>query len=258
MLPRRSGPLDPSGSAWCSSRACLPVAIPFSAFPEGQRDWLLWATTTDAGTGELIDHVGRANRTQLGRLDFLNTLPPSEHVTALDRKLRSGQKVAQVLMRVMDRIPGVGALSSAFEYVLQIRGYDVFPDVMFFTTRFSPGFPNGRRLEDDIVGRTCAQGDCALQEVAFIEGHWPRVVVNDAPFLDTFPYLAEPWPESPSDEPSPWDPFPWILAVSLLVVFDAPVLLLWLYLRRHRRPVEAPRILDNGAGPPSGSAGRTP
>jgi Domain of unknown function (DUF4331) len=175
----------------------MVVSIPFAAFPAEQQDWLLWGTCTRADDGKLIDHVGRANRTQLGRLDFLNTLPPSQHVGVLEKKLKGGQRAEKVLMDLMTHLPFLAALPGAFEYVLQIRAYDVFPDVMFFTTRFPPGFPNGRRLEDDVAGLTCAQGDCVLQELAFIEGHWPRVTVNDRPFLDDFPYLGEPWPEAP-------------------------------------------------------------
>lgn len=175
----------------------MAILIPFSAFPEGQQDWLLWGTTVRIKNGKQIDHVGRSNRTQLGRLDFLNTLAPSEHDAAIEKRLRGGQKVEKALMDLMTHLRFLAALPGAFEYVLQIRAYDVFPDVMFFTTRFDPGYPNGRRLEDDVAGLTCAQGDCVLQELAFIEGHWPRITVNDRPFSDNFPYLGEPWPEVP-------------------------------------------------------------
>lgn len=173
----------------------MVVSIPFADFGD-QQDWLLWGTTTTRDDGEQVDHVGRSNRTQLGRLDFLNTLPPNEHVPALEKRLHSGQKVQRALMHWMTHLPFLAAAPGAFEYVLQIREYDVAPDVMFFSTRFPAGYPNGRRLEDDVAGLTCAQGDCVLQELAFIEGHWPRVTVNDRPFSDSFPYLGEPWPEA--------------------------------------------------------------
>lgn len=71
------------------------------------------------------------------------------------------------------------------------------PDVMIFTTRFPPGYPNGRQLGDDVNAITCTTGDCLLQELSFVEGGWPRAVVNDKPFLPDFPYLAEPFPDSP-------------------------------------------------------------
>lgn len=215
----------------------MAVSIPFSSFPAGQQDWLFWSTLTRQRDGKQIDHVGRSNRTQLARLDFLNTLPPSEHVAAIKKKYDSGQKVEQFLMRAMSYLPILGALSGGFEYVLQIRDYDIFPDVVFFTTRFPPGFPNGRQLTDDVAGLTCAQGDCVLQDVAFIEGHWPRIVVNDKPFPDQFPYLGEPWPEQPP-EPTPMDFTLWILGAIVLMI----ALIVVYFLRRRQRRIETPYV----------------
>jgi len=176
----------------------MAASVPLSAFPAGQQDWVLWATTTE--DGKQIDHVGRSNRTQLGRLDFLNTLAVQDQTAAISEELASGQSIQATLMHLMSHVPGLAALSGGFQYVLQVRHYDVVPDVIIFTTRRAPGFPNGRRLEDDVAGLTCAQGDCVLQELAFIEGHWPRQTVNDKPFLNDFPYLADPWPSRPTTE----------------------------------------------------------
>ena len=103
------------------------------------------------------------------------------------------------LTHLMRHFLPVGTIGGLFEYILQIRPYDLHPDVMIFTTRRKPGFPNGRRLPDDVAGLTCAQGDCVLQEVALIEGHWPRATVNDRTFSDEFPYLAAPWPDQPEN-----------------------------------------------------------
>jgi hypothetical protein len=175
-----------------SNVIAMVVAIPFDAFPGGQQDWLLWATTTRVRDGSQIDHVGRASRTQLARFDFLNTLPPAKHVAAIHRKYDKGNRLHEWLTRVLVPVAGL------YEYVLEIRHYDLQPDVMVYTTRRPPGYPNGRRLTDDIVGRVCAQGDCILQELAFAESRmWPRPTVNDKPFLAGFPYLAEPWPDKP-------------------------------------------------------------
>jgi len=57
------------------------------------------------------------------------------------------------------------------------------------------GFPNGRRLSDDVV-------DIALQVVGGeLVGHpsdlGDGVNANDKPFRDTFPYLASPWSGNP-------------------------------------------------------------
>ena len=66
---------------------------------------------------------------------------------------------------------------------------------MIYTNTRPAGFPNGRRPEDDVALLTCQQGDCPLQENAFIDTtQWPRATVNDKPLLKEFPYLAEPWP----------------------------------------------------------------
>jgi len=175
----------------------MAVSIPFASFPANQQNWLIWATSNDADSGEKIDHVGRANRSQLGRFDFINTLHPSEHVHAIHERSEDGMSVQRGLTHLMGHFLPVGSIAGLFEYVLQIRPYDLFPDVMIFSTRQEAGlgFPNGRRLTDDIAGLTCVQGDCVLQEVALINGAWPRALVNDRPFSDQFPYLGEPWPD---------------------------------------------------------------
>ena len=86
-------------------------------------------------------------------------------------------------------------VESLFNYLFRIRPYDLQPDVMIYTTRYPAGFPNGRQLEDDVAHLTCEWGDCILMELSYVQDNkTPRVTTNDKPFLDTFPYLAEPWP----------------------------------------------------------------
>ncbi len=205
----------------------MAVSIPFSSFPGNQQDMLLWATTTK--NGKLIDHVGRSNRTQLGRLDFLNTLHPSEHVAAIDKRHERGNSLQSGLSHLMGHFLPVGGISGLFTYVLQVRDYDNHPDVMIFTTRRPAGFPNGRRLEDDVAGLTCAQGDCVLQEVAFIEGEWPRATVNDRAFSDEFPYLGAPWPERAEERRVDR-----CALVFWLIVLAVVVIWIWVMRRRAR------------------------
>jgi hypothetical protein len=91
---------------------------------------------------------------------------------------------------------------------------------MIFTNRFPPGFPNGRRLEDDVNAIVCTTGDCLLQELSFIEAKepkWPRATVNDKPFLNDWPYLAEPWPDRTPPAPPARSIWPYIIAVGLLL-----------------------------------------
>ncbi len=209
----------------------MVVSIPFSSFPAGRRDWLIWATSSKAGKEKPIDHVGRSNRTQLGRLDFLNTLPPSGHLRAIEKKLVGGQKIQNGLMHLVGHLPALGGISGLFEYVLQVREYDPFPDVMIFSAGRESGFPNGRRLTDDVAARTCEMGDCVLQELAFKEGGYPRRTVNDtpgdAPFPGPFPYLAEAWPEHP--EKRTIDPCLLIFWLVMLIAVIA-----WILTQRRR------------------------
>jgi len=171
----------------------MAFSIPKSAFPEHAENWLLWATSNRVSNGEQIDHVGRSNRTQLGRFEILNPIPPSQHVAEIREKSESRAKVQEFLAQWLPPLANLNQLSGFF-----IRHYDAVPDVMVFTTTRPAGFPNGRRLEDDVALLTCAQGDCPLQENAFIDTtQWPRSTVNDKPLSSEFPYLAQPWPSMP-------------------------------------------------------------
>lgn len=182
----------------------MVLSIPMSSFPQGQQDWILWGSVYEHGT-EQVDHVGRSNRTQLGRFDTLNEFPPTEHIAEINRLKKTWDDRFNFLNSYQETVPIAGLV----QYVLQIRKYDIAPDVMIYTNRFPPGFPNGRQLPDDVAALTCATGDCILQELSFVEGGWPRATANDKPFLDEFPYLAEPWPNSPER------PFPKPSVVSL-------------------------------------------
>jgi hypothetical protein len=87
---------------------------------------------------------------------------------------------------------------------------------MIYTNRFPPGFPNGRFLTDDVAAITCSTGDCILQELSFIEGGWPRATVNDKPFLDDWPFLAEPWPDAAEAPPPSKSIWPYIIGIVIL------------------------------------------
>jgi hypothetical protein len=91
---------------------------------------------------------------------------------------------------------------------------------MIYSTRFPPGFPNGRRLTDDVVALLCETGDCLTQELSFIEakeGVWPRAIQNDKPISATWPFLAEKWPDR-AEPAAPTDSiWPYII-VALVVI----------------------------------------
>lgn len=198
----------------------IVVSIPRSAFPEDQRDWILWGATYEADGGDQIDHVGRSNRTQLARFDLLNTLPPSEHVPAI-RKAHDRRETAQNLLNDLGTLGR--PLANLVNIMFAIRHYDFVPDVMIYTTRYAAGFPNGRRLTDDVALLTCRTGDCLLIETSYMASEaWPRETTNDKPFLAEFPYLAEPWPaKEPADRGFPWGVVLAFLLLLVVLVFVA-------------------------------------
>lgn len=193
----------------------IVVSIPRTAFPANRTDWLLWGTTTEIDGGDQVDHVGRSNRTQVARFDFLNTLPPSEHVAAI----RKAHDKRERLASFVNDWPRFGApAKSLIDAIFAIRHYDFVPDVMIYTSRYPAGYPNGRLLTDDVVLLTCQVGDCLLFESAFSDTEeWPRQTVNDKELLSEFPYLAEPWPaKEPARQGVRWGC--WITLLLLLLI----------------------------------------
>ena len=171
----------------------MVMSIPKNAFPDGQQDFILWGATY--GNGKLSDRVGRSIRSQLPRFPLLNFYDPKDQVRELTKAKDFLDKVANFLDDKKEWWSQ--AIAGLLEFTFQFRKYDLAPDVMIFTTRFPPGYPNGRQLPDDVNAIQCRTGDCLLQELSFIEGGWPRATKNDKEFLPDFPYLAEPLPDSP-------------------------------------------------------------
>lgn len=160
----------------------LVSEIPLSSFPKNQKDFVIWGGIYDKD-GDKMDHVGRSNRTMQPRLDFLNDLEPKDHLKTITKRHNKPNFYQKFLMRKLAPL-------------FAIRDYDLFPDVMIYTTRHPARFPNGRNLIDDVADISCRTGDCLLWELSFGDvkvSDWPRKTVNDKPFLNDFPYLAEPW-----------------------------------------------------------------
>jgi hypothetical protein len=221
----------------------MVLSIPRSSFPDDrQQDFILWGTTSKAG--KQIDHVGRSIRTQLPRFDSLNTLPPSEHV--------------KEVMRLMEKWDGVynffndfqewwsKAIAGVIETTLKIRAFDAVADVMIYTDRRKPGFPNGRQLPDDVVLGVCQAGDCLLVDLAMAKGVFPRQTVNDKEFLPDFPYLAEPWPDEAEQPASTKSIYPYVIGLLILVAIVGWIaveivrrLFLWLWHWWRRRAAPA-------------------
>lgn len=220
----------------------MVAVVPYDCLPPGQRQFIVWGTSERHGTQ--IDHVGRSQRTQLPRFDLLNTVPPSRHVATL-RDAQDNPGLVQDVLRV--RIP------TEFNF----RPFDLVPDVMYYSRDADAGYPNGRKLEDDVALLSCAAGDCQLFELS--QGHpksgdyvGGRPTANDKPFSDTFPFLAEPWPDSPMRTPPEVTTRTQLLATliggAVAAAFVFPWVLYFRALRRLRRAV-APAAADP---PPKG------
>jgi hypothetical protein len=162
----------------------MVMLIPIPCFPDGQRDWLFWGATTGKN-GKQFDHVGRSLRTQNPRFDLLNTWPPKDHVRVLKEENKNPSLMRDLFVKF--------GFDSFFSY----RPWDFTPDVMIYTNRFNVGYPNGRRLDDDVAQLLARYGDTLLYELSYASAKFPRDTTIDKPFLPDFPYLAAPWPDSP-------------------------------------------------------------
>ena len=219
----------------------MVMSIPMTAFPDGQRDFILWGTTYN--NGKQFDHVGRSVRSQLPRFGALNTAAPKDQVKLLMKEKKFWDDIYNFLKG--NKEWWSKAFADLIEFTFLIRKYDLVPDVMIYTNRFPPGYPNGRLLTDDVNAQTCATGDCLLQELSFIEGAWPRATVNDKAFLADWPYLAEPWPDKAEPPPSTRSIWPYIIGIALLVAIVSWGLIeiirqifMWLW-RKYRRKTAA-------------------
>jgi hypothetical protein len=197
------------------------LSIPMSSFPPGQQDWLIWGTSKRGS--KQYDHVGRSLRTMLPRFEFLNTLPPHEHVAAIRQRHDSPGLIDDIAR-------------TEIEPLFALRPYDFVPDVMIFTTRTPAGFPNGRRLTDDVAALICEQGDCLLYELSYgISKDYPRKTTNDKPFLKDFPFLAKPWPNREPTPPASLTTAHSVI-LRLLIVFAVGLILLpWVLVVIYRR-----------------------
>jgi uncharacterized protein DUF4331 len=200
----------------------MVLSIPRDAFSREQRDWIVWATTSRRG--QQIDHVGRSLRTQNPRFDILNTLAPKDHVPAIARA------------RAQPKFISDFGIYFKLDQVFRYRHWDDVPDVMIYTERRPVGFPNGRLLTDDVAELLAVYGDTLLKELSYVSGHWPRQTKNDKAFMADFPYLAEPWPDSPPRKPYHPSRRNQLIAVGgTVLILGTPFLLGWLIAYLHYR-----------------------
>jgi hypothetical protein len=221
----------------------MVMSLPKDAFPPGQQDFMLWGTASKEGIE--LDHVGRSIRTQLPRFAIINTSLPSEHLKILMKNKETRDNLYNFFKG--NREWYSKAVADLIQPTFQIRKYDLVPDVMIYTDSYPAGYPNGRLLTDDVVAQTCAFGDCLLQDISYIEGGWPRATTNkDKPFLDDWPYLAEPWPERPEPAAPTRSILPYIIGIMLVFALVSWAiiellrrLIMWLWLKGRGRPQAA-------------------
>ena len=112
---------------------------------------MLWATSTE--NGKQIDHVGRSLRTQNPRFEMLNTLPPNQHVKAIEAEHHHPSLMRDLALRIN--------LQGTFAF----RDWDEVPDVMLYSKRSPVGLPERppadrrRGGAPGAVRRHAAEGD---------------------------------------------------------------------------------------------------
>lgn len=162
------------------------LRIPVACFDQSPNDFIVWATSKRGR--KQIDHVGRSLRTQNPRFDLLNTLPPSRHVEAIEAERHHPSLMRDIALQAR--------LTSLFGY----REWDSEPDVLIYSRTDPVRFPNGRKLDDDVVKLAADYGDTLAYELSFFKD-WPRVVPDPPAPYPHFPYLAARY-----DNPSLPDP----------------------------------------------------
>lgn len=160
----------------------MVMIVPLSCFPENQRNFVAWANTHK--DGKQIDHVGRSLRTQNPRFELFNPLPPKAHVAAVQKEIDNPGLMRDLFVKL------------GFDNLFEYRPWDKVPDVMIYSEQYNVGYPNGRRLTDDVAVLLARYGDTLLLELSYKNALWPRRTTNDKEFLPHFPFLAEPWPNS--------------------------------------------------------------
>ncbi|MEY2558749.1 MAG: hypothetical protein QOE34_2174 [Verrucomicrobiota bacterium] len=197
-----------------SNIVSMVMIIPLSCFPDGQRNWLAWANTRKGN--QQFDHVGRSLRTQNPRFELLNPLAPKDHVAAIKKEIDNPNLMRDLFVKL------------GFDNLFEYRPWDLAPDVMVYSDQFNVGFPNGRRLTDDVAALLARNGDTLLLELSYKNATWPRATTNDKPFLDQFPFLADPWPDSmPKPGPVLSSHNQIVIKTALAVAIILAVLGLW-------------------------------
>jgi hypothetical protein len=186
-LNRTDGKAPIQGGAWTQmSRLGMPLV---NEVVIARADKDKWNYSEPGDDGQFLSQVQNSELAGI-----LNALFPSIVVPPAPRN--------DLVTVFLTGVPGVNAKGTACEYLRLNMATPVSasPNRMGLLAGQNDGFPNGRRLTDDVV-------DIALQVVAghlvggafscAPIGNSPRslgdtVCANDKPFLASFPYLASP------------------------------------------------------------------
>lgn len=129
----------------------------------------------------------------MARKDEYNSVDPTDDVEGIfvDDITAS---VTAVHMALDDDITGAGLTPCIVEDCVAQAAPIVVPDTIKIDPSMPAGFPNGRQPQDQVIDLTLAVLllDLNMHAVTTLAELPLNPPANDKPFLDTFPYFAEP------------------------------------------------------------------
>ena len=171
----------------------IVLEVPSSMLTGGSSNIGVWATTT-SGTSQ-VDRMGRPaintvfipnnplppDRVTDGKASLKNTFNKSEPVNDQANFRGEVEDTLEVLFSLND-----GSDPDTGDDAAQIQGLANFllPDILTIDTASDAGFPNGRRLADDVIDT-----ELGLITEGLIT---TDCVADDNTFLGAFPYLGSP------------------------------------------------------------------
>jgi hypothetical protein len=188
---RHDGSVNNSGPWVQISRLGNPL-INEVVIPLGQKDY--WNATYPSGDKQFVNRYLNPELTGLENLLY----------PALDDAATTGR--ADLVQILLTGIPGLNFTGNAKADMLRLNMAvppSASPDRMGAMAGQLDGFPNGRRLGDDVTDielRATAEGyGPILHSLLGLPDRTPNDLIgdgvdsNDKPFMSSFPYVASPW-----------------------------------------------------------------
>jgi hypothetical protein len=147
-------------------------------------------TLTDRGSANPDGHIGIIGQTKHRRTMKLDRMGrPLINTVLIPKGLKddfnagySPNDKRAFLDDILDSLSALSSLPRDSSFVVSL-GNALVPDLLSFDTNLPLGFPNGRRLEDDVA-------DTLLTLFTAGKVTGDGVDANDMPFSNTFPYLT--------------------------------------------------------------------